>query len=158
VHDVRCCALQQLEAALFLYFEREDYYSAITLAGAAEEIFGQLLRARDGQSSYDSYTKNTVALKKILSGEYIKGEALDSKNCSETGKYRNMVRNFLKHYDWGRGSQKTLRFDARQEAQDMLRSAIDNYYYLESNLTPAMQKFDSCTVKDEPRLRSNHSD
>ena len=38
-HDVQCIALRQLETALRLYFEREDYYSVITLAGASEEIF-----------------------------------------------------------------------------------------------------------------------
>ena len=42
-HDVSCCALRQLETALPLYFEGEDYYSVTTLAGAAEEVFGKLL-------------------------------------------------------------------------------------------------------------------
>ncbi len=42
-HDVQCMALRQLETALRLYFEREDYYSVITLAGASEDIFGKLL-------------------------------------------------------------------------------------------------------------------
>ena len=39
-HNARCCALQQLETALSLYFEGKDYYSAITLAGAAGKIVG----------------------------------------------------------------------------------------------------------------------
>ena len=42
-HDVQKVALGQLETALRLYFEGEDYYSVTTLAGASEEIFEQLL-------------------------------------------------------------------------------------------------------------------
>lgn len=42
-HDIHCVALRQLETALRLYFEREDYYSVITLAGASEEVFGSFL-------------------------------------------------------------------------------------------------------------------
>ena len=41
-HDVQCVALRQLETACRLYKEG-DYYSVITLAGAAEEIFASLL-------------------------------------------------------------------------------------------------------------------
>ena len=37
-HDVQCIALKQPETALRLFFEWEDYYSVITLAGASEEI------------------------------------------------------------------------------------------------------------------------
>ena len=40
-HEVRCMALRQLETACHLY-EQQDYYSVITLAGAAEEIFENL--------------------------------------------------------------------------------------------------------------------
>ena len=37
-HEVRCMALRQLETACHLYKQRE-YYSVITLAGAANEVF-----------------------------------------------------------------------------------------------------------------------
>ena len=37
-HDLDRVALRQLETALCLYFEQQDYYSVITLAGASEEI------------------------------------------------------------------------------------------------------------------------
>jgi hypothetical protein len=39
-------ALRQLEIALRLYFEQEDYYSVITLAGASEEMFSELLKSQ----------------------------------------------------------------------------------------------------------------
>jgi hypothetical protein len=41
-------ALGQLETALELYFSRGDLFSVITLAGASEEILGQLLQQRSG--------------------------------------------------------------------------------------------------------------
>ena len=43
-HKLQCVALRQLETALRLYFERDDYYSVITLAHASEEIFGTFRR------------------------------------------------------------------------------------------------------------------
>ena len=45
-HDPQCMALRQLETALCLYFEQEDYYSVITLAGASEEMFSEFLRSQ----------------------------------------------------------------------------------------------------------------
>lgn len=41
-------ALKQLETALDLYFAKGDLFSVVTLAGAAEEILGQLLSQRRG--------------------------------------------------------------------------------------------------------------
>ena len=41
-HNHLSAAQWQLLQALRLYEEGEDYYSVITLAGAAEEIFGRL--------------------------------------------------------------------------------------------------------------------
>ncbi len=79
-HNAQCCALQQLETALSLYFEGKDYYSAITLAGTVEEIFGQFLRAEGGESSYDSDTKGAEAIGKALKGECVEGEEADPKS------------------------------------------------------------------------------
>jgi hypothetical protein len=44
----RDIALGQLETALELFFAKGDLFSVITLAGAAEEILGQLLQERSG--------------------------------------------------------------------------------------------------------------
>lgn len=42
-HQIEDIAQRQLETALCLYFAKANYYSVITLAGAAEEIFENLL-------------------------------------------------------------------------------------------------------------------
>ena len=49
-HDRRCIALTQLETALRLYFERQDYYSVVALAGAAMRLVVQGVGTR-----FDSY-------------------------------------------------------------------------------------------------------
>ena len=41
----------QLDTALELFLDQRNYSSAITLAGAAEEIFGRALTLRDGKSA-----------------------------------------------------------------------------------------------------------
>jgi len=45
-------AAQQLEAAIRLFFQR-DYVSALTLAGAAEEVLGVLARRAGNQAALD---------------------------------------------------------------------------------------------------------
>lgn len=55
--DRKSIALRQLETALRLYFEGEDYFSVITLAAVADEIFGKLLTARGIENSLESLKK-----------------------------------------------------------------------------------------------------
>ncbi|WKT61902.1 hypothetical protein Q2E61_06815 [Microbulbifer thermotolerans] len=130
-HNRRCMALRQLETALSLYFEKEDYYSVITLSGAADEIFGQLLKAEKKENSLENINKSVAEIYKSLTGE-----DFDPK---EIAKRANRARNSLKH--WSPGQPLVVEFDAREEAQDMLNRAIDNYWQLESSLSPAMERF-----------------
>jgi hypothetical protein len=50
-YEKKIVALTQLETALRLYLEGIDYFSVITLAGAAEEIFGRLLDEHNIENS-----------------------------------------------------------------------------------------------------------
>ncbi len=63
-HDVQCIALRQLETALHLYFEGEDYYSVITLAGASEELLGKLSRKDGNDTALEAIKKNVSAVDK----------------------------------------------------------------------------------------------
>ena len=65
-HDAQCIALRQLETALRLYFECEDYYSVITMAGASEEIFGRLLSERNSNNSMAFIRKDVSAVHEKL--------------------------------------------------------------------------------------------
>ena len=124
-------ALAQLETALRLYFERQDYYSVIALAGAADEIFGQLLAAQGKEPSIESIKKAVVAIYQRLNGGSI--------DPSKIAQRANFARNALKH--WNKGQPLIVEFDPLEEARDMLTRAIDNYWALEQSLSPAMERF-----------------
>ena len=130
-HDRKQMALVQLETALRVYFEGRDYYSVISLAGAADEIFGQLLAAKGIDNSLESMKKSAVAMHKQLTGNSIDGTAIAQR--------ANLARNALKH--WSAGQPLIVAFDAYEEAQDMLHRAIDNYWALDHNLSPAMERY-----------------
>ena len=142
-HDIRCVALMQLETALRLYSECEDYYSVITLAGASEEVFGKLLKENNPENALDSLKKAGSAVHEALFDE-----DLAEKEISERA---NWVRNLLKH--WSPGQPKDVEFDAPEEAKDILNRAIDNYYELNGNHTPAMDRFQDMHVIDNAYTR-----
>ena len=129
-YDKRFIALTQLESALRLFREGDDYFSALTLAGAAEEILGDLRRSRGQQNALDDLTSGAVLIHKHLFGE----EA----GAKEFATSANRARNALKHLDAG---GHTITLDIRDEAKDMLERAIGNYWRLEESLTPAMRLF-----------------
>lgn len=124
-------ALTQLETALRLFQEGEDLFSAITLAGAAEEIYGELLEQRGVDHSLGSLTTAAQAIHQHLFGEQV--------DATRIRQRANLARNSLKHLM--AGGAPTVRLDLRQEAVDMLNRAIDNYWLLEAALTPAMEQF-----------------
>ena len=143
-HDVQCIAFKQLETALRLYFEGEDYYSVITLAGASEEILGQLLISYGDENSLNSLKEAAGAVQEAVYGQNTK--------ASEISDLANAARNVLKH--WSPEKPKVFEFDARGEAKDMLDRAIDNYYSLTGSLSPKMQRFHDETVTSNAQIRS----
>ena len=145
-HEAHCFALRQLETGLRLYFEREDYYSVITLAGAAEAIFGQLVKRvhSEGPNALESLKQDHAAVHKKLWGEPLADKKIVL--------LANRVRNRLKHLDSGQSC--TIPFDAREEAVDMLNRAIDNYYSLTGCLTLSMERFQAETVTDHAQIRT----
>ncbi|MDO8501101.1 MAG: hypothetical protein Q7S20_04590 [Gemmatimonadaceae bacterium] len=124
-------ALAQLETALRLYFEQHDYYSVITLAGAADEIFGKLLIAKELDSSIESLKRSVATIHKVLTGQELAPSAVVER--------ANRARNALKH--WSPAQPPIVLFDSLEESKDMLNRAIDNYWALEARLSPAMEQF-----------------
>ena len=129
-------ALSQLETALRLFFEGIDYASVVTLAGAADEIFGNLLKSEGRESSLESLKKSVAAISEKLYGE--------PTPPSHIADRANRAKNSLKH--WDPGDPHIIKFDLPQEARDMLYRAIDNYWTLEQKLSPAMERFQRETV------------
>ena len=109
-------ALNQLETALDLFFAKRELFSVITLAGAAEEIFGQLLR--------QSEAKGRVSLRTVLDmlrTRKAKGSGGAASASSESELYVHM--------------------DVRQEALFLLGRAIDDYQALAGELGANMLRF-----------------
>jgi hypothetical protein len=130
-YDKRSIALRQIETALWLLDNGQDLFSVITLAGAAEEICGQLLKEAGIDPSLSSLTQAATRIHEaIFSG------TPDVKTFVTRA---NRARNVLKHHTPGEDREVTL--DLRREAIDLLDRAVSNHWLLEQELTPAMKRF-----------------
>lgn len=114
-HDI---AEHQLLTALKLWREG-DYLSALTLAGAAEEILGKRLKKLGRESSFEQIKKEIVGLARDQGETDVKTEKL-------VADLLNQSRNELKHYS----GDEFLSFELRQDAAEMLERALANYYML----------------------------
>tara|TARA_Y100000589_G_scaffold158058_1_gene150501 strand:+ start:4507 stop:4935 length:429 start_codon:yes stop_codon:yes gene_type:complete len=124
-------AIEQLETAMDLYESEGPSVSVITLAAAAEEIFGKLAREK-GKSNHmmemiDSCKKVHLALT---------GEALPDKFVATR---ENEIRNYLKHANPVK--QPELCVDVKAECNEMLSRAIVNYQLCQSSYTPKIGRF-----------------
>lgn len=139
-HDRRDMAVRQLETALRLYFEGEDLYSVITLAGAADTILGQVLKSIGKEPRLENIKAATVGIARSLYGEDV-----SSKWVAERA---NRARNALKH--WDPDQPVIIEFDAQEEAADMLDRGVTNYWSLMGHLTADMQRFISRLLGASP--------
>jgi hypothetical protein len=122
----------QLETALKLYFKGGDHYSAITLAGAADEVFGKALKVQGQETRLEEIAKSVSAIYKKLYGD-----ELDPKAVVERA---NHARNALKH--WGADQPMLVEFDLDEEVKNMLERGIANYWALYGDLTDLMERFE----------------
>jgi hypothetical protein len=119
-------ARRQLEVAAQLYSNNADYLAVITLAGAAEEILGALLRHSGRDAMIDCIIEMDTNLTggrpfKVVSDEV------------------NRARNALKHF---RISEENAVLIEPGEATAMLARALFNYKRLSGQLTePMLQAF-----------------
>ena len=112
-----------------------DYVSALTLAGASEEILGKLLN-RDGKSHWlDEITRGAVQLLGFSKEEHETPEAKVSKK--QIADLANFHRNRCKHLN----SEAEITFAVNEEAAEMIDRAISNYFSLTACETPAMGRF-----------------
>lgn len=111
-------ACQQIETALCLFFEQDDLFSVITLAGAAEEILGQLLHKGGGRAGF--FAPFRAVLKLLRPAR---------QNLAE------------KTRESREDSEPFVHLDPRQEAVFLLGRAIDDYQALSGTLSEAMLSF-----------------
>lgn len=122
-------AEHQLLAALKLWRE-EDYLSALTLAGAAEEILGKRLRKLGRERSFDQMKGLIVNLAR-QEGDH------NPKTDSIVANLLNDTRNLLKHY----AGDESLNLDLREDASDILDRALANYHCLTGTLLSEAMDF-----------------
>ncbi|PSW08903.1 hypothetical protein C9I98_26215 [Photobacterium sanctipauli] len=119
-------ALIQLEKAIALFFEEQDYVCCITLAGASEEITRKILE-RD--------SKKPVAEK--LQG-WFKDKYPDAPENSNFYAHANRTRNSLKHFDNLNESEVEIN---EAEAAYWLCRAFMNYEMSHAILTEPLIRF-----------------
>lgn len=123
----------QIDRAIELYFQN-DFISALTLAGAGEEILGGILK------SFKVVTTQDEIVSKILE----KHEGLSYGDVTTKG--LNNARNILKHFV---EDPNRLNFRPLDECVLMLLRAINNYVKIKKAKTELMAKF-----LDDERMNS----
>jgi hypothetical protein len=121
-------AEHQLEAAIGLYLDQDDFVSAITLAGAAEEILGKLLERQGRKHSVASFAESCVRV-----GLHLFDEPWTTKHFVEM---QTFFRNGLKHIT--DGEPITI---PRVAAEEIIGRAVDNLWALEGRETPAVRRY-----------------
>ncbi|GFO55777.1 hypothetical protein GMSM_27840 [Geomonas sp. Red276] len=117
-------ALNQIETALVIYFGGGDLFSVITLAGAAEELIGELLASRAERGFFKPLFEILRPAKRREEGEsLVPGE-----------------------------SDAFIHTDPRHEAVFLLGRSIDDYRKLTGAVTPSMARFDREVRKRESAI------
>lgn len=130
-------ALEQLETALRLFKETQEFISVITLAGAAEEILGKACREQGIRNALEDMQHSFYLLRKIRFGD----TATDEKAASDKwlAKRANLARNKAKHIN--PVQEPTLTIDAKEEARDLINRTLDNWWALGMPYSAAMLEF-----------------
>jgi hypothetical protein len=127
-------AEHQLEKALLLFLDENDYVSAITLAGASEEILGKLLEKEGKEHAMGSFINFCIA----------EGKAVSNVNWHRKDfvHMATFFRNSLKHYTNHKGEDEDEVITIPPEAAiEILDRAINNYWSLTGRTTSSIIRF-----------------
>lgn len=121
-------AAHQLERALRLFLDENDYVCAITLAGASEEILGKLLEKSCQEYALGSFVKACVTIGKSIHGK----EWPPKKFVTMSNEFRDSLKHITD------GQVVTV---PKEAAVEILDRAIENYWRLTAEKTPLMHRF-----------------
>ncbi|MHA2690740.1 hypothetical protein ACXZ7V_26190, partial [Vibrio harveyi] len=108
-------AKEQLEDGIELYFKGR-YASALTLLGAADEVFCGILLETQNYSATDNDWRFTIMLRSYYGTPHI--------SKGEVKKITNRAKNTVKHHD--KGDPLELHFDRQSSAYMMLFRAVSH--------------------------------
>ena len=126
LHKLEIARLQ-LETAIDLFLEQDNFLSALTLAGASEEILGKLLERDD----------KDFILKRLHS--YFNEYSEEDIKWREFSKLANLARNSLKHATLEEEDNIEI---FRWETIQMIMRAMINYKEMEGDFSEKMKIMD----------------
>lgn len=126
-------AKEQLDVALEIFLSCKSYVSALTLAGAAEEIFGKSLTQRGEKTTLQHEHSIIAPVEEMLQHKPY--------NWKEFIAEKNRVRNAAKHMS--DKAESTISADIEDEALWLIVRACDNYRRLGFEPTSLMLEFDN---------------
>lgn len=117
-------AEHQLDRAIRLLLDEQDAISSLTLAGAAEEIFGALVQERGDRHALGTFIDECLRIGRLAHGENWRE--------GEFAEMRNFTRNALKHH--GDGTDVCV---TDHDAREMIDRALENLEKLQ--VAPSQQ-------------------
>ena len=131
-------AVHQLDWAIRLLIDHKEYIPAITLAGAADEILGQVVGPQE--SAFGKLTQKFIEVHKI-------------KKDIITQKHLNMARNWLKHYDHSHPMEIEIELDS--EAAQYIIRGVSNLFAYDRSVPSEFLRFMAWLNKERPDFFSH---
>jgi len=128
-------ASAQLDTAIQFYLDKSDLVSAVTLAGAAEEILGKLVSQKGKINAFEEVLNNLCEMHEAAFNE--------EPNRKKYAKLQNGVRNEFKHICSG----EALEVNLDNETSEMIERAIINYRKLFPGFYPRFKEFERANLK-----------
>lgn len=133
-------AIEHLTVALRLYYETGEFYAALHLAGAAEDLLSEYLKVLKEKNPKESEAEASVKIAKRMGVETKRKHYYQAVN---------FAKNHTKHMNGIDESE--VEFNAQKESFDMIDRAIANYYillkYAKLKSIPYMDDFNKSKVK-----------
>ena len=131
-------ARRQIDTAINLFLEKQDYLSVVTLAGAGEEIIGKLLTRSSKKNMVDSLKQ----LDERLSG---------GRDFKIVNNEINGFRNSLKHANDENEDEIDIA-ESQEHAIAMITRALTNYASLKGDMSKQMRNFYKWLQENRPKL------
>lgn len=117
-------ANEYLRRAIELYFRGDSYFSALHLAGAAQELLGAFVERTGKMSRRQSIVGAAVDISAILDARGV------SSTEKEICRVVNHAKNRVKHMDAQKIEDEFISFDPQSHAKEMLDFAMSDFYQL----------------------------